>query len=725
MSSSETQREGRGDVVAEVYHGRRQDPAAQRALRERIHWICRQARGGRVLDIGCSQGIACLLLAREGVHCVGVDTRPQAIAYAQAEAAREPSEVRARLDFRQADGAQLDFPGGAFDAAILGELVEHLAQPERVLAEAVRVLKPGGRLIVTTPLGVLPDPDHKRTFWFSDFLPLLESFVRTESCGAIPGAPNYIGYVGIAGPAGAPALEARETVLRLLRETEQAGGAREEELERRVAERDRWLAEAKAHYAAEQARLEAAWAAEQARLEAAWAAQRAATQNALAALRQARDELGVITNSRGYKWLLRARRFKREFLGGPLRARAAYVGDIARKALGRRPSPVAAPAARPSGPPDEYYERGLEAFLQQAAARKPDRFVAIFACTTYIQELRGNRPMRIARILAQRGIPVLYYYERDRDEPAPPAVHPLLFQCPIGLGFAHFERVAHAQLGAKQRLFVAEYAYREYARRVEELRALGWITIYECRDDWEEFGKLGRLQGWCEYDPAVEAYLVAHVDIASAISRPLQEKLQGYPGAKQVRLSPNAYDTAFLSPGNAGRLAPRSGPAVVGYFGFLTPDWFDWDAVLEMARRRPDWRFEIIGDPEPTGLDLPANVRLFGPRSHAEINKIARSWRVAMIPFKINALSRGVDPIKIYEYLALGLPTVSFTMPQIEGYPYTFTVESVEAFLARAEEAMRMPLDRGAIDAFLAVNRWEDRVDQMLAWADAARTDPR
>ena len=770
MSSSEPQAEPAGDAIAEVYHGRRYDLATQRAARERIHWICGQARGPsghpalqdpevlqdrrgggpqdrleggeRVLDVGCSQGIVCLLLAREGIHCVGVDTRAEAVAYAQAEAAKEPPAVQARLEYRETDGTRLDFEDACFDSVILGELLEHVVQPERVLAEAVRVLRPGGRLVVTTPLGLLPDPDHKQTFWFSNVVPLLESFARTEACGTIPGAEQYIGYVGVKAPP-TSSLADLQTVRNLLRETERTCQAREQDLERWLADARERAAETRRRHDATLLRLQRQqeqalrlYEAERERMAAQLRAKEEVAQNLLAALQMARDELGVITHSRGYQMLLRLRRFKREFLGGPWRVRAAYLGDIARKVArplrGRHggPSGLAAlgrsrPGEPPPAPPSpsEEYERGVEAFLQRVARHPGDRFVVMFCATHYIQENRGNRPMRMAQLIAGRDIPVLYYFEGLPEEPAPPPVHPLIHECPIGLGFAHLEKVARAQVGRKRRLLIASFPYPECARHLDALHALGWTTVYECRDEWEEFHKAGRLDRWFGYDPEAERYLAAHADVVCAVSRPLVEKLQAVAGSRPVHLSPNAYDTLFLSPENAGRLAPRSGPPVVGYFGHLSPDWFDWDALCEMARRRPEWQFDIVGDPHVEKASPPENVRLLGLRSHAEINRLAQPWRAAIIPFKINALTRAVDPIKIYEYLALGLPTVGFTMPQIEDYPYTFTVDSVEAFLARAEEAMAMPLDRAVIDRFLEANRWEDRVDQLLAWADAARTD--
>jgi hypothetical protein len=64
-------------------------------------------------------------------------------------------------------------------------------------------------------------------------------------------------------------------------------------------------------------------------------------------------------------------------------------------------------------------------------------------------------------------------------------------------------------------------------------------------------------------------------------------------------------------------------------------------------------------------------------------------WSTAVIPFRMGPLADGVDPIKIYEYLAFGLPVVSFRMPQISDYPYTITVDSVGAFCDALRQGLR------------------------------------
>jgi len=166
------------DRINEVYYGQLFTKETQQALRERVHWICAHVQGEKVLDIGCSQGIVVILLGREGFAVTGVDIESAAIAYAQAELQKEPEEVRARVSLLNADVASLNLASESFDSVILGEVIEHLLHPERVLAVADRVLKPGGRLIVTTPFGVLEHPDHKQTYYLSSFLQLVVPLAR-------------------------------------------------------------------------------------------------------------------------------------------------------------------------------------------------------------------------------------------------------------------------------------------------------------------------------------------------------------------------------------------------------------------------------------------------------------------------------------------------------------------------------------------------------------------
>lgn len=103
----------------------------------------------RVLDVGCRQGVASILFAREGHEVVGIDSEPAMLEAALAARAEEQPAIRARLDFLQADATPLPFDDERFDVVLVGHLLERLADPRPVLAEVKRVLRPAGRLVAT------------------------------------------------------------------------------------------------------------------------------------------------------------------------------------------------------------------------------------------------------------------------------------------------------------------------------------------------------------------------------------------------------------------------------------------------------------------------------------------------------------------------------------------------------------------------------------------------
>jgi 2-polyprenyl-6-hydroxyphenyl methylase/3-demethylubiquinone-9 3-methyltransferase len=152
------------DQVNQRYYGHSGSGASHEATRARIHWMCGHARRGKVLDIGCSQGIASILLGREGYEVLGVDLEDEAIRYARAELAKEPAIVRSNVRFMTADATK-PHDWGPFDTVLLGEVLEHFAQPERILANAAGWLADGGVCVITVPFGLHAFHDHKQTFY--------------------------------------------------------------------------------------------------------------------------------------------------------------------------------------------------------------------------------------------------------------------------------------------------------------------------------------------------------------------------------------------------------------------------------------------------------------------------------------------------------------------------------------------------------------------------------
>ena len=173
------------DRISEVYKGEIWTDALQQRAQRRINWLCSQAEGNTVLDVGCSQGIASILLGREGFRVTGIDIQPSRIEYARADLKLESSDVQGRVKFEVANGSELNFEDGYFDTVILGEVIEHLAVPGRLLTEISRVLKADGVVVITTPFGLSPHHDHKQTFYPSRLWKLVGERFRIRSVAVV------------------------------------------------------------------------------------------------------------------------------------------------------------------------------------------------------------------------------------------------------------------------------------------------------------------------------------------------------------------------------------------------------------------------------------------------------------------------------------------------------------------------------------------------------------
>ncbi len=125
----------------------RRSPAAV-AKRDRVIDLLQPAPGERILDIGCGSGAFCREIALMVVPAgsvVGIDPAPAAIDVARRLAAFADQSV---LTFAEADGHALPFATASFDAAVCISVLGFCRDPEQVLAEARRVLRPGGRILV-------------------------------------------------------------------------------------------------------------------------------------------------------------------------------------------------------------------------------------------------------------------------------------------------------------------------------------------------------------------------------------------------------------------------------------------------------------------------------------------------------------------------------------------------------------------------------------------------
>ena len=127
---------------------RGQDPTFV-AYREAYFELIDLSRAAEVLEVGCGTGVvARAITARDGFAgtVTGIDQSPEFITVAESLAANEG--VGDRVAFVVGDAHELDFPAASFDAVIAHTLLSHVRDPHAVLAEAARVVRPGGFVAV-------------------------------------------------------------------------------------------------------------------------------------------------------------------------------------------------------------------------------------------------------------------------------------------------------------------------------------------------------------------------------------------------------------------------------------------------------------------------------------------------------------------------------------------------------------------------------------------------
>ena len=189
------------DKVAQVYLGLVDWGPTNDVLRRRIDWMAEQAQGPNVLDVGCSEGILEVLLAGRGLEVTGVEVNPDSLEFARALLAKEPDEVRARVRLIHGDFIEDRPVAGLFDTVVLGEILEHLDAPGTLLDRSLERLRPGGRIVITTPFGLHPHEDHQQTFCLTDMIALLKPRLGLEHMSVEDGYIRFVGHLAEDSPA--------------------------------------------------------------------------------------------------------------------------------------------------------------------------------------------------------------------------------------------------------------------------------------------------------------------------------------------------------------------------------------------------------------------------------------------------------------------------------------------------------------------------------------------
>ena len=155
---------------------------------------------------------------------------------------------------------------------------------------------------------------------------------------------------------------------------------------------------------------------------------------------------------------------------------------------------------------------------------------------------------------------------------------------------------------------------------------------------------------------------------------------------------------------------------IIGFYGALAP-WIDFSLLNKVAKRHPEWEFIYLGvDYNGAAVDLKIlpNVHNLGAKNYDQLPKYAKYFNVAIIPFKRGEIAKATSPVKLFEYMAGGLPTVcTRDLEECKGYEYVYMSNDDEEFEKNLKKAMntyKKLANRRVLLSQAEENTWARRV---------------
>ena len=287
-------------------------------------------------------------------------------------------------------------------------------------------------------------------------------------------------------------------------------------------------------------------------------------------------------------------------------------------------------------------------------------------------------------------------------------------------------RVNHALLAAQLRPVLAALGFDRPALWAAFPTAVDLVgrletsaVVFDRLDDYPGFFA-GRERATIA---EMERELLAVADLVLATSAPLAASSRA--AREHVALVPNGVDALHFAAARLGRVPVAEdvvglpGPRF-GYVGTIAR-WTDVDALVALARAVPAGSVVVVGPWEvPVPAGAPANLHVFGPRAYEALPGYLAGFDVALIPFRPGPLTEAVNPVKLFEYAAAGVPIVATRTRELARYVSWCELADTPDDLVRlslaAAERHRLGLDAERLDRAAqeaAANSWSARVEEI------------
>ncbi|MBP7332025.1 MAG: glycosyltransferase [Firmicutes bacterium] len=315
-------------------------------------------------------------------------------------------------------------------------------------------------------------------------------------------------------------------------------------------------------------------------------------------------------------------------------------------------------------------------------ARSGNRILYVDPPLTLISPLKNPALWSVPKDLRQCGGENIDLYN-------PPVI------LPFGNMYRPINRINQRIIAGGLKKLCRELAFKPticwtYLPNTVDLRLPDGVTlVYDCADEHTAFPGLINKETVSQ----MEKELFARAGVSLASARVLWERKKEL--APAIELAPNGADVEHFSRAMQPGLPPppelKALPRpVIGYVGAVSA-WFDQEMVAAAAHAYPEWSFVLVGpvDTDVSLLSSLPNVCLPGRKPYSALPAYLKCFDIAVIPFKINELTTGVNPVKLYEYLAAGLPVVSSDLPEVRAFrPHVAIAGNAAEFVSKLEKEL-------------------------------------
>ncbi len=208
--------------------------------------------------------------------------------------------------------------------------------------------------------------------------------------------------------------------------------------------------------------------------------------------------------------------------------------------------------------------------------------------------------------------------------------------------------------------------------------------VYEMMDDYPQFHP--ELEKEIH---SAEELLIGRADVVIVTSAALSEKARRLNAGKDPVVIGNGVDFDFFNGPAAGRPADLGGMRkIAGYVGAID-SWLDMDTIVFLADRREDIDFVFVGPVRIREIPVRRNIHFMGSRDYYSIPDYCSAFDACLIPFRQGEFADTINPVKLYEYFALGKPVVASRMKELLSLQHLlYLAADKEEFLDKLDRAL-------------------------------------